>query len=173
MTTQPADYLLRVIAHGSLNVKISTTVDVGLARGVMRYCTAVKSYACVSTWLLSCDCQICDLRTLRLQHVRQVAAETRSAREDRGPKWTDDAAPMRELERKQIRCGSVHFTDMPVRCRAINAYPPRPHSLREVSRRPVREAVRSRAIAAKAESAEACQPITSVALSIPGERDAD
>ena len=86
----------------------------GLARGVMRNFTAVKSYVCVSTWLLSCDCQICDLRTLRLQYVRQFAAEIRSAREDRGSKWTDDAAPMRELERKRIICESVHFTDIPV-----------------------------------------------------------
>ena len=60
-----------------------------------------------------------------------------------------------------------------MRLRAIDAYPSRTHSLREVSRRRVREAVRSRAIAAKAESAEACQPITSVALSVHGERDAD
>ena len=80
---------------------------------------------------------------------------------------------MQDLERKQISRKCVHFTGIPMRLRAIDAYPSRTHSLREVSRRLVREAVRSRAIAAKAETAEACQPITSVALSVLGERDAD
>ena len=80
---------------------------------------------------------------------------------------------MRAPERKQFSYKRVHFADMPMICRAINAYPLWAHRLREVSRRLVREAVRSRAIAAKAETAEACQPITSVALSILGERDAD
>jgi hypothetical protein len=73
---------------------------------------------------------------------------------------------MRILERKQISYRRFHFTEMPMTCRAIDAYPSGTHRLREVSRRLVREAVRSRAIAAKAESAEVCQPITSVALSM-------
>jgi hypothetical protein len=72
---------------------------------------------------------------------------------------------MRILERKQISYKHGHFIDMPMICRAIDADPLWAHRLREVSRRLVREAVRSRAIAAKAETAEACQPITSVALS--------
>ena len=80
---------------------------------------------------------------------------------------------MRNLERKQTSYKRGHFTDMPMICRAIDAYQSWAHRLREVSCRLVREAVRSRAIAAKAESAEACQPITSVALSVHGERDAD
>jgi hypothetical protein len=46
-------------------------------------------------------------------------------------------------------------------------------SIQEVSRRIVREALRSRAIAAGVESSEAREPITSVALSNVRERDAD
>jgi hypothetical protein len=73
---------------------------------------------------------------------------------------------MRNLQRKQISYRRSEFTDVPMICRAIDADPLWTHRLREVSRRLVREAVRSRVIAAKAESAEVCQPITSVALSI-------
>jgi hypothetical protein len=63
---------------------------------------------------------------------------------------------MRDLESKQISYRRGHFTDMPMIWRAIDADPLWAHRLREVSRRLVREAVRSRAIAAKAETAEAC-----------------
>jgi len=51
-------------------------------------------------------------------------------------------------------------------CRAIDAYRTWTRSLREDSCRLVREAVRSRAIAAEVESSELAQPIRSVALSM-------